>query len=37
MFATRLAVGEQARGELLSYGQWTDGTDSVSFCAVRLA
>lgn len=37
MFATRLAVGEGARGELLNYGQWTDGTDSVSFCAVRLA
>lgn len=36
MFAARLAVGQGAAGELLDYGQWTDGTDSVSFCAVRL-
>ena len=36
MFATRLAAGIDAKGELLNYGQWSDGTDSVSFCAVRL-
>jgi AmmeMemoRadiSam system protein B len=37
MFAARLAAGPATTGDLLSYGQWTDGTDSVSFCAVRLA
>ncbi|MBS2027149.1 MAG: AmmeMemoRadiSam system protein B [Deltaproteobacteria bacterium] len=36
MFVTKLAVGEEAPGELLDYGQWTDGTDSVSYCAVRI-
>ncbi len=32
MFATKLAAGA-GKYELLGYGQWTDGTDSVSFCA----
>jgi hypothetical protein len=34
MFAARLAAG--GAGELLHYRQWSDGTDSVSFCAVAV-
>jgi AmmeMemoRadiSam system protein B len=35
MFATKLAVGD-SKNRLLKYEQWTDGTDSVSFCAVAM-
>lgn len=37
MLAARLAAGSAATGDLLAYDQWSDGTDSVSFCAVRLS
>jgi len=36
MFAVRMSLPD-AKGDLLRHQQWTDGTDSVSFCAVRLA
>ena len=35
MFATRPDAG-RCQGRVLGYGQWTDGTDSVSFCAAGL-